>query len=109
MKKVNKIKISEICKENGYSDETIANIKYLKSQHPSLEEVLEKYRYIQPEGRLFSERSLAIIISLYHIESMLDVQKDIISDIEGNLKKFIKLSLQTDGSMDDYLLDNDVF
>ena len=101
--------MSEICKENGYSNEIIANMKWLESQHPFLDDVLEEYRYVQPDDGLFSERSLQIIIALYNIERMLEVQKDITCDIEENLKKLIKLGFQKDEPVDDFLPDENMF
>lgn len=109
MKKTNWSKTSEIYKENGYSEEMIEGIKWLEMQHPFLENLLEEYRYVQPDGKLFSEHSLKIIIALYNIEHMLEAQKDITCDIEKTLKKLIKLSFQKDESKDDVFSDNDVF
>ncbi len=109
MKKTNWPNTSETYRENGYSDEVIANIKWMESQHPFLGDLLEEYRYVQPDGSLFSEHSLQIIITLYNIKSMLEAQKDITCDIEENLKKLIKLNFQRDEPTDDFLTDDDVF
>jgi len=109
MKTSNWSKISELYKENGYSDEIIMNIEWMESQHPFTEDLLEEYRYVQPDGELFSEHSLEIIIALHNIESLLKAQKDITCDIEENLKKLVKLSFQKDESADDFLFDEDAF
>ncbi len=110
MKKTTWSKTSEICKENGYSDEIIANVKWMESQHPFLGDLLEEYRYVQPGGGLFSERSLKIIIALYNIESMLEDQKNITCEIEENFKKLIQLNFHKDEpSADDFLFDEDAF
>ena len=77
MKKTNWSKTAATYKEHGYSEEIIENIKWLETQHSFLEDLLEEYRYVQPDGGLFSEHSLKIIIALHNIEHMLEAQKDI--------------------------------
>jgi hypothetical protein len=110
MKKSNWPKfISEIYKEAGYSDEIITKFEWMESQHPSLEALLEKYRYIQPDGELFSEHSLQIIIALYDIENLLESQRDITHEMESRLKNLVNLTFKQRDEPIDFLSREDVF
>jgi len=109
MKQTNWSKISEIYRQNGYSDEIVANIECLESQYPFLEEVLERYRCVQPDEEMFTEHSLKLIMTLLDIENMLEVQEDIIYEINCSLKKLVKLSFDKCGPLDDFHPDEDVF
>lgn len=55
-------------KEVGYSDQTIANLHHLESHCEHLGDFLEEYRWVQPDGKLFSETSLKIITELHYLE-----------------------------------------
>ena len=54
-------------KEAGYSDQTIANLHYLESHCEHFGDFLEEYRWVQPDGKLFSETSLKIILELHDL------------------------------------------
>ena len=96
MRKPSWLNTLEDYKANGYSDEIIANIESLQSQDSFDSDLLEEYRYLQPDGDLFSERSLKIIIALHNIESRLEAQREISYEIGASLKKLIKMSFQND-------------
>jgi hypothetical protein len=91
----------------GYSDEIIAYLEYLTSQHLCLVTVLENYRYIQPDGELFSEESLQIVITLHDIEAMLESQKEITCLIEKKLRKLMTFKSQIEPS--DFIFIEDAF
>jgi hypothetical protein len=101
--------ISEIYKEAGYSDEIVTNIEWWESQHPSVEILLEGYRYIQPDGELFSESSLKIIITLYDMEYMLEAQKELIYDMKIKLRTLIKWGFKQKNKPDEFIFENDLF
>jgi hypothetical protein len=110
MKKPNWPKsISEIYKEAGCSDETTSNLKWLELQYPSLEVLLEKYRYLQPDGELFSDHSLRIVIVLLNIEKMLERQRDLTHDIEENLMKLIDLTFKPKDEPINFHFDENAF
>ena len=101
---------SEIYKEAGYSDEIITNIKWWESQHPSVDVMLLEYRYVQPDGELFSEHSLKIIIALYDMKYMLEKQKELICAIESSFQNLIQWTFkQRSKSSDDFFFDKDPF
>lgn len=100
---------SEIYKEAGYSDEIVTNIEWLESQHSSVETLLTEYRYIQPDGELFSERSLKIIITLYDIEHMLEAQKELAFDIGMKLRTLVKWSFKNKDEPIDFDSYEDIF
>ena len=90
----------EAYKANDYSDELIRRIEWL--QENSIEEdPLEKYQYIQPDGELYSERSLEIILALENIQSLLESQREISDEIEESLKKLIQLKFQKEEEKED--------
>ena len=101
---------SEVYKEAGYCDEIITNIECWESQHPSVEDLLTEYRYVQHDGELFSEHSLRIIIVLYNMERMLENQRELTHTIERKLGTLVKLFFKKGKeSSDDFSFDGGDF
>ena len=110
MKKSNYPKlISELYKEAGRSDEIVINLEWLESQNPCVETLLEGYRYLQPDGEMFSEDSLKIIIALDDIERMLEAQKELAYDIEVRFKTFLKWAFKQTNGSEDFISECDPF
>lgn len=54
--------------EAGYPQETLESLAKLESSTEYLVELLESYRYLQPDGKLFSVTSIAKIYQLQELE-----------------------------------------
>ena len=81
--------ISEIYKDANYSKEIIYRLENLEFEYPSVENLLLEYRYIQPDGKLFSEHSLKIIFALHSLENMLERQKQLNWDMGKMLRELL--------------------
>jgi hypothetical protein len=55
--------------EAGYSQEDISTLRWLESCSEHLEDLLESYRYLQPQGCLFSSENINKICFLEGIEA----------------------------------------
>jgi hypothetical protein len=72
--------------------------------------MLSEYRYVQPDGELFSEHSLQIIIALHDMEHMLKAQRETTYDIERKLRNLMNLTFKEKSEfIDDFLLDDSDF
>ena len=69
----------------GYSDRAIVDLHYLESRCEHLEDLLESYRYVQPDDDLFSERSLEIIMELHGLEELVSGLEDGIHRLQTRL------------------------
>jgi hypothetical protein len=83
--------VADIYREAGLPEDIIINLECLEFLHPSVENLLEEYRYIQPDGELFSERSLRIIIRLHDMKNILESQREIMYSMESSLNELIQL------------------
>jgi len=92
----------EAYKANDYSEELIRRIEWLQ-ENSFEEDPLEKYQYMQPDGELYSERSLQIILALENIESLLESQREISNEIEESLKKLVQLKFQKEEGEEEVL------
>jgi hypothetical protein len=83
MTKCNQSQTLEEYRKAGRSSEAIFFLDRMKSHHSSLGGFLERYRYIQPDGELFSERSLRILMVLHDLENMIEDQQATLRDMDN--------------------------
>ena len=72
--------LTERYQEATYPEESIQSLQYLESRAGSLNDLLEGYRHLQPNGLLFSPQNIGIIKELHmlmeYVESALQDLKD---------------------------------
>jgi hypothetical protein len=69
----------------NYSDRAIADLHYLESRCEHLEDLLESYRHVQPDDKLFSEKSLEIIMELHGLAELTSSLEDVIHRLQAEL------------------------
>jgi hypothetical protein len=62
--------------EAGYSQEDISTLRWLESCSEHLGDLLEAYRYLQPQGWLFSSENISKICSLEGIAAQEAAQEN---------------------------------
>ena len=77
-------------REAGYSTQTIDNLHYLESRCEHLGDFLEDYRRLQPDGDVFSEESLAIIMELNDLKERIGWLEDTIANLQNRLGDQLK-------------------
>jgi hypothetical protein len=91
MTKSNWTNIIDIYRDLGYSSDVISTLQWMEGRHLHLEELLERYRYVQPDARMFSEESLKIIMVLYDMEDLIDHQRTSLHHMERTFNQFVQL------------------
>jgi hypothetical protein len=64
----------------GYSDKAISYLEYLESHCKRLCLLLEQYKYLQPEGELFSEKNIEIIVRLHDLYEKVSQEEEALID-----------------------------
>lgn len=88
--------LSEIYQEAGYSERAVCLIQSFESKHSEAEKLLDTYRFVQPDDKLFSERSLEIIWILHNMFQELEAHSNTIYRLQKQLSRFVHMIFKND-------------
>jgi predicted nuclease with TOPRIM domain len=91
MKEVTLSRIVNLYKESGYSKEAIACLEYLESCTEHLGNLLEDYRHLQPDNKLFSESILGLVKELHFLKECIYKQEETIYQLKRQVDRLFEV------------------
>ena len=79
---------SRVYKKTRYPKKIIKLLCYLESCSEHLDDLLESYRYLQPEGGAFSSRNIEKIFKIHQLEERMAEHNNEIAWHQGIIERF---------------------